>query len=103
MISQVLVKIVTFFIDFANEIAEEEEIELYGKVVPVSAIEKPTPPEGEDYEWADEVTTIINHYHESCLCASYYTCMYDQHLILSCIIMCFVPTVCILMFVRFCF
>ncbi len=48
-----------FCINFANEIAEEEEIELYGKVVPVSAIEKPTPPEGEDYEWADEVTTIV--------------------------------------------
>ncbi len=48
-----------FFINFANEIADEEEIELYGKVVPVSAIEKPTPPEGEDYEWADEVTLPI--------------------------------------------
>ncbi len=60
-----------FFVEFANEIAEEEEIELYGKVVPVSAIEKPTPPEGEDYEWADEVTATmvkLNHYNLNLVC-----------------------------------
>ncbi len=66
-----------FFINFANEIADEEEIELYGKVVPVSAIEKPTPPEGEDYEWADEVKLLPVNHHEV-LCANY-AYMYDQY------------------------